>query len=107
MLNEPKKNKTLNQIPKMIRVYARHGATHLHLGSPFQFDVPETTTIGEICNMIVQANNSAGPNYSCYKYIKVSIMADLNGRMIPNSLVIGSNHYQKEMAVLFKVDQVE
>lgn len=41
----------------MVKVKLRFCISAYHSGCPFQYDALETTTIGEICNMVLATNN--------------------------------------------------
>jgi len=41
----------------MVKVCLRFCMASPHSGCPFQYDVLETTTIGEICGMVLATNN--------------------------------------------------
>jgi hypothetical protein len=84
----------------MVKVCLRWGMSGIYSGCPFQYDVSETTTIDEVCDLVLATNNlwwSQG--YSSSKWSIVKICGP-NNTFLDNSTAIGS-HYQNTCVLVF------
>ena len=84
------------------RVHAKSCYTPKHAGCPYVFDVPHTTTIGQICDMILQRNNQwYEVGIDSYKYSKVQILKSTNdGTFLDENLTVANP--QNEVTIVFK-----
>lgn len=86
----------------MVKVYLRWCMSACHSGCPFQYDVSETTTIGEISNMVLTINNhwfDTGVSVTG-RWSVVKICGNDNTFLEDNS-PIGGGHYQNECVLVF------
>ena len=85
----------------MVKVCLRWCMSGVHSGYPFRYDVPETTTIGEICKMVIATNNEWwGKNWSSAPYKVVKICGP-NNTFLEETSIIGGGHYQNECYLVF------
>jgi hypothetical protein len=85
----------------MVKVCLRWCISGIHSGFPYQYDVSETTTIGEICKMVIATNNewhNKGWAENRYSIIKV---CGHNNKFFEDSHVIGGGHHQNECYFVF------
>jgi len=84
------------------RVHAKSCYTPNHAGCPYVFDVPHTTTIGQISDMILQRNHQwYGLGRDNYKYSKVEILKSTNdGTLMDENLTVSNP--RNEITVVFR-----
>lgn len=86
----------------MVKVKLRWCMSNPHFGCPFQYDVPETTTIGEICKLVLATNNNwfdnGGHVSSRWSVIKI---CGRNNIFLENTSVIGGGHHMNECVLVF------
>ena len=86
----------------MINVCLRYCIAPVHSGCPFQYNVSETTTIGEICTMVLATNNSWWDNGGhALKRWKVVKICGPNNTFLEDSFVIGGGYYQNQCVLVF------
>jgi len=84
-----------------IKVRLRWCIAHPHSGAPFGYDVSETTTIGELCAMVIATNNEwFSKNYCQHRFSVVKICGP-NDTFLDDSTMIGGGHYQNECFFVF------
>ena len=98
----------LKNLKKLIAIYKeyiiqlRFCMSNPHSGCPFQYDVLETTTIGEICNMVLATNNhwwdTGIPVSSRWSVVRI---CGPNNTFLENTRPIGGGHYQNECVLVF------
>jgi len=72
-----------------------------HSDCPFQYVVPETTTIGELCKLVLATNNewwAQGYSSSQWKVVKI---CGHNNTFFEDSHVIGGGHYENKLVLVF------
>lgn len=85
----------------MVRVFLRWCMSGQHSGCPFQYDVLETTTMGEICKLVLATNRDWGlrgissPNWSVVK------ICGPNNTFFEDTKVIGGGYYQNQCVFVF------
>ena len=85
----------------MVKVCLRFCMSAPHSGCPFQYNVLETTTIGEICNMVLATNDDWwNSGHSSSKWSVVRICGE-NNTFLENTLPIGGGHYQNQCVLVF------
>ena len=85
----------------MVKVCLRWCMAGVHSGFPFQYDVLETTTMGEISKMVLATNSTwYSQNHSSALWKTVKICGH-NNTYLEDSHVIGGGHYQNECYLVF------
>ena len=85
----------------MVKVKLRFCMSAPHSGCPFQYDVLETTTIGEICKLVLATNKewwSKGYSSGSWSVVKI---CGPNNTFLENTRSIGGGHYQNECVLVF------
>ena len=86
----------------MVKVRLRFCMAPPHSGCPFQYDVLETTTFGEICNMVMATNNhwwdTGIPVGARFSVVRI---CGPNNTFLENTRPIGGGHYQNECVLVF------
>jgi hypothetical protein len=85
----------------MVRVMLRWCMSGQHSGYPFQYDVKETTTIGEIAALVLATNKdwwSKGYSGSNWSVVKI---CGPNNTFLSANTVIGGGHHQNECVLVF------
>lgn len=86
----------------MVKVCLRWCFSAPHSGCPFQYNVLETTTIGEICNMVLATNNhwwaTGVPVTGKWSVVKI---CGPNNTFLEDTYKIGGGHYQNECVLVF------
>ncbi len=88
----------------MVKVCLRLCTSGLHSGCPFQYNVLETTTIGEICKMVLETNRiwwNSGFSSSNWSIVKI---CGPNNTFLKDDTPIGGGHYQNECVLVFDAD---
>jgi len=89
----------------MVRVLLRWCMAGQHSGCPFQYDVLETTTMGEICKLVLATNSdwwSKGYSSSNWSVVKI---CGPNNTFFEDSHVIGGGYYQNQCVLIFDAGQ--
>lgn len=85
----------------MIKVMLRWCMSGPHSGCPFQYNLPETTTIGEICKMVIETNNQWwNKGHSSGKWTTVKICGP-NNTFLQSTQTIGKYYHQNECVLIF------
>ena len=85
----------------MVKVCLRLCTSPAHSGCPFQYDVKETATIGEICKLVLATNADWWSKcYSSSNWRIVKICGP-NNTFFEDSHVIGGGHYQNTCVLVF------
>lgn len=72
----------------------------VHSGFPYQYDVPETTTIGEICKMLIATNDEWWSKNHSSRFSVVKVCGH-NNTFFDDSHVIGGGYHQNECYLVF------
>jgi hypothetical protein len=85
----------------MVKVCLRWNISNIHSGFPFQYEVSETTTIGEICQKVIATNYEwLCSNMATQKFNIVKICGN-NNTFLDDSQIIGGDHYENECYLVF------
>ena len=85
----------------MVKVCLRWCMSGIHSGHPYVFDVPETTTIGEVCEMVMARNNEWWcQNWVGHQFRTVKVCGP-NDAFLGESQTIGGGHYNNECYLTF------
>lgn len=85
----------------MVKVFLRWCIAGVHSGFPFQYDVSETTTIGELCQMVIDTNNGWWAQNRSSQPFRIVKICGPNDTFWPDSHQIGGGYHQNECYLVF------
>jgi hypothetical protein len=83
-------------------MYLRWCISRVHSGFPFQFDIPETTTVGSLCQMVKDRNLEWCYSGHSEKPFNVVKICGNNETFLDENMQIGPAHHNGESFYVFR-----